>query len=177
VFRKFLNSILMNMQEWKECNANCHAAVRNAIKVYESKIEDIHNSPIYLAAWDGNSEILQFLVRHGADINWRNEYGWTPIHWAAQGGRTDTVEWLAQHGADINCRTESGDTPIHWAAREGHTDAVKCLKQHGADVNATNNKGETPAAAARWWYDDEGESDCSEIATYLEGLMLEQSKQ
>jgi hypothetical protein len=148
VFRKFLNSILMNMQQWKECNANCHAAHKNAIKVYESIIKNINDSPIYVAAADGNTEILQFLLRHGADINCRNEYGATPIYWAAWYGHTDTVKCLAQHGADINCGTESGTTPIHWAAWWGHTDTVKCLAQHGADINCRDEDGWTPIHGA-----------------------------
>ena len=38
------------------------------------------------AAGSGSTELVQYLLQHGADLNAKDDSGSTPIHWACRGG-------------------------------------------------------------------------------------------
>lgn len=91
-------------------------------------------------------DIMWWLVEQGADINARNQWGWTPLHdiLSFAQDRTDDAELLLYLGADIHAVTPEGDTPLHYAAEWGQLRVVKMLIEKGADAYARNEEGETP---------------------------------
>lgn len=68
--------------------------------------------PLHLAALaNSNPKIIQALVRLGANINARDENGWTPLHLAAfKNPNPQVVLVLLDLGADPKARTSDGDT-------------------------------------------------------------------
>jgi ankyrin repeat protein len=94
-------------------------------------------------------EVAKLLLEHGADLNAKNESGWTPLHKAAFWGRVDIVATLLEHGADPDVQDKFGRTPLHSAALEGHVDVVRLLLEYGADPTAKNEDGDTPLDLAR----------------------------
>ena len=48
---------------------------------------------------------MLFLLRHGANIDARNEYGWTPLMLASSVGADTSVRFLIGNGAQVNART------------------------------------------------------------------------
>ena len=42
------------------------------------------------------------LIAKGADVNAKDEFGYTPLHHAAWNGRTEIDEMLIADGADVN---------------------------------------------------------------------------
>jgi ankyrin repeat protein len=63
--------------------------------------------PIHHAAWAGQSNVCEVLLRHGADVNIRTcTSKWTPLHLAAWKGRQRTVGVLLGHGADMFATAE-----------------------------------------------------------------------
>ncbi|MEM9923682.1 MAG: ankyrin repeat domain-containing protein [Cyanobacteria bacterium P01_D01_bin.50] len=54
----------------------------------------------------------KFLIANGADVNHKNELGWTPLHHAVVFYRKDIVELLLSHQADVNARNKAGNTPL-----------------------------------------------------------------
>ena len=100
---------------------------------------------------EGNTDTVKLLLELGADINAKNNYGWTALIYAARWGNTDTVKLLLELGADINAKNNYGWTALIYAARWGNTDTVKLLLELGADINAKNNYRWTALIyAARW---------------------------
>jgi ankyrin repeat protein len=95
--------------------------------------------PLYSAAYRGNAEILECLLRRGADPNVAGHYGHEsmhnglirPIHAAAGGGHVEAVAHLLEHGADLRGGNRY-QTPLLLAAEAGHKPVVKLLVKQGA---------------------------------------------
>ena len=107
------------------------------------------NLALNSAARMGNTDAVQALIDAGANVDAKDEYGWTALMEAAARGHTATVQALLEGGADVNAKEKEGSTALMWAAFWGHTDTVQALLDAGADINATNNEGETALAIAQ----------------------------
>jgi len=99
-------------------------------------------------AENNNIKLVELLLQAGADINAKNNYGWTALMWASKYGYKDVVKLLIKAGADINAKTYSGWTALISASGNGHIDVVELLLQTGADVNAKDNYGWTALTRA-----------------------------
>jgi ankyrin repeat protein len=71
-------------------------------------------SALHLAVAVEQNEIIELLLKNGADINVkaRDQYGGTPLHWAAFLGYRQMAEMLVEAGADINAPDKDGNTPL-----------------------------------------------------------------
>jgi ankyrin repeat protein len=101
-------------------------------------------TPLHLASRNGHVKAVSKLMRLGADVNARNNYGLTPLHLASDSGQVDIARGLIVFGADLNARNNYGLTPLHLASDAGQVDTARVLMDHGVDVNARNNYGLTP---------------------------------
>ena len=63
------------------------------------------------ASRKNDSEQVKKLIKAGADVNARDENGYTPLLFAAFWGYTEIVEKLIKAGADVNGKSDFGDTP------------------------------------------------------------------
>jgi ankyrin repeat protein len=100
--------------------------------------------PIHLAAQQGHSEVIQVLLRAGADVNTPHvKVRATPLQYAATHGHVDAMRTLLAAGARVDPVDSQGRTPLMWAAREGHRQIVQELLKHGADVSCTTKTGWT----------------------------------
>ncbi len=126
--------------------------------------------PIHDAAWDGDLAGVLAELDKGADVNAKDEQGYTPLHNAAWEGHKEIVELLIAKGADVNAKDEYGYTPLHDAVDEGHKEVVGLLIAEGADVNAKGEDGETPLDWAEWvhdWHSPEDKAAKKEITALL----------
>ena len=96
--------------------------------------------------------VVQCLLRHGADVNAPGLWGRTPLLFASYWGRLEVVRWLIEHGADVNAKTsDDQETSLHLAATRGHFEIVRTLFKHNADINARGISGETPLHYASYY--------------------------
>ena len=94
-----------------------------------------------------NIELLKWLVKNGADINFQDRIGYTALHFAGQNKYVDIAAYLLESGADPNIRDIHGNTPL-WTAIFNSRDEkriVRLLLKHGANINLSNNYHKTPA--------------------------------
>jgi len=107
---------------------------------------------IHKAASQGNIQAIKDYIANGADLNSKDESGWTPLHWAtskvhnkaASQGNIQAIKDYIANGADLNSKDESGWTPLHWATSKVHNKAAKILISEGANVNIVNKDGLAP---------------------------------
>jgi peptidoglycan/LPS O-acetylase OafA/YrhL len=89
--------------------------VRAAIESKEIAIDALHPgsgaSLLTVAAFSGQTEMVEFLLQQGADANQRNGDAGTPLHVAVFMGRADAVEKLLEAGADPKAKDGGGNTP------------------------------------------------------------------
>ena len=105
---------------------------------------------LHYAAFEGQVEAIERLIREGADVDAQDDRGYTPLHFAAQEFRVDAARALIDAGASLAARDAYGNTAL-WTATfnsRGRGELVTILLTHGADPDSPNNSGASPRTAA-----------------------------
>lgn len=90
-------------------------------------------TPLHFAAAAGNTSMIRFLVKHGANINaGSTDAGMTPLMQAIYAAKTDSVKTLIELKAKVNTKTSDGTSPLSLAENGEQEDIVALLKAAGA---------------------------------------------
>ena len=100
------------------------------------------------AGWTDRPEIIDLLVKGGADVDARDDKGATPLFSAVLFGNLANAERLVTAGADVNAQDTKGRTPLHVAAKIGSERFVGYLLSRGAAVDVESKDGRTPLMSA-----------------------------
>lgn len=103
---------------------------------------------LHRAVEKGMKELVQAIVKSGANLRARSNSGETVLHLAAMHVDPAMVAMLLAAGADPKARNDAGETPLHWAALSGNAPAASLLIERGADPNIADLKGNRPLHAA-----------------------------
>jgi ankyrin repeat protein len=128
---KYTRTALDYARDWK------HESI---VKILQHADEEA----LHRAASDGNAELVEKLLRNGADVFQRSKDGDTAMHRAAAYGHTTVVELLAVGSGIMEVRSKLGSTALHKAAYGGHEAVVNILLQLGANIQAIRPDGWTP---------------------------------
>ena len=109
--------------------------------------ENIYAKALYNAVYDGNAEIVELLLQHGARHDIHINKGWLPLTLAAYNGNIEITKLLIQHGADVNATNRDGVTPLYAAAWKNHAEILRLLTASGANINLHNGINSTPVTA------------------------------
>lgn len=113
------------------------------------------NTALGLAVLNGKAEIVEDLIKQGANVNQANRRQKRPLSEALMfkpdnlnKEQTDAkykiIETLCKAGADVNFKDADGETPLQVAANRMDGRAMTLLKKYGADTNIKNELGKTP---------------------------------
>ena len=97
-------------------------------------------------------EIIQEMIRKGADIEQRDDEGSTPLIWAAADDNYPAVKALIELGADVNAKDDRGfnvidnvlQTTQNWELTYPRVEVIKLLVDAGAEINISTNGLGTP---------------------------------
>jgi ankyrin repeat protein len=76
--------------------------------------------------------VAEVMIKHGAEVDIRNDSGWTPLIWASIKGRTKAVKFLLNHSANINICNSDGWNALTGAFFKRRTEIVALLQEKGA---------------------------------------------
>ncbi|OCT62668.1 protein phosphatase 1 regulatory subunit 27 [Xenopus laevis] len=74
--------------------------------IYLSGMAALHE-----AVLSGNLECVKLLIKYGADIDQRDENGWTPLHMACSDGYPHIARYLLSLGAQPDAVNSDGEKP------------------------------------------------------------------
>ena len=120
---------------------------------YVHERDFVGDTPLLTAIAFGNLELVQFLIKHGADPNVKVDDGYTCLLTSIESDADKSaliVAELIRAGADIHALGTNGWTPLHMAAARGQVEKARLLIDAGADVNRRTeiDASETPLMEA-----------------------------
>nr|XP_008248223.1 kinase D-interacting substrate of 220 kDa isoform X3 [Oryctolagus cuniculus] len=114
-----------------------------ALKALLEKCKDVDErnecgqTPLMIAAEQGNLEIVKELIKNGANCNLEDLDNWTALISASKEGHVHIVEELLKCGVDLEHRDMGGWTALMWACYKGRTEVVELLLSYGANPSVT----------------------------------------
>ena len=110
-------------------------------------LKSVHATPLWIAAWDGRVDVIEYLVGKGGDRKYQVRHGGSLLHAAAMTGRADAIRYLVDKGleVDLKCNFPHGHpmvaafedfTPLGVAVHYQRIDAVRALLEVGANRTA-----------------------------------------
>ncbi|MDX5462095.1 MAG: ankyrin repeat domain-containing protein [Wolbachia endosymbiont of Tetragnatha montana] len=97
-----------------------------------------------IAARSGKLDIVKYFIEQGADVNLKDNNGFTVLHLAAENGHTGVVTALLEKGAKVDEKDANWRTPLHFAVINNHKDIVTALLEKGAKVDEKDANWQTP---------------------------------
>ena len=85
------------------------------------------------------------MVKHGADVNARDEDNCSTLYYSVMNGNKDLAEYLLSQGAETNFKENNcGRTPLHMAAIKGYFAIAKMLIDYGSPIEELDNSARIP---------------------------------
>ena len=109
---------------------------------------------LHRAAKAGNLKGLEAALAAGAEVNARDDKGWTALMYVVDKGYVLLVEPLLQAKANPDVRAPDGATALFMAVAHGHSEIIPMLMKAGADPTIKGPKGKTATEIAQARYGD-----------------------
>jgi ankyrin repeat protein len=111
-------------------------------------------TPLSTACIQGDVEVVEKLLKHGANVNKTTKSGLTPLIQTCfsvsfNENAISVVKILLNAGANLNQPTFTGDQAIHIACQNENLSLVKLLVDHGSEINSANQDKKRPLEIAK----------------------------
>jgi len=84
------------------------------------------------ASLKGQLEEVKLLIEVGADVNVKDEFGYTPLMEASTNDQIEVIKLLIESGADVNAKNKFKNTALARAYMYGYEEIFDLLKNYGA---------------------------------------------
>jgi len=112
---------------------------------YDVNLRSKNNqTPLMIACNYGSIEIIRLLIERGAQVNAKDDTGFSPLLYSVKQGYLPQAVYLLHHKADPTTRDANGCSVVHWAAYKNHVFMLELFKRLGFDLNCTDATGLTP---------------------------------
>lgn len=112
----------------------CYMTNTSIVKLLVENGADIHkpnvNGGTCLINSVQSSQLCEFLINKGVDVNALDNSGNLALHYAIREGRLETVKLLLNYGSNYSVKNEFGDNALQTAALRGYADIVKYILDH-----------------------------------------------
>ncbi len=136
--------------------------------------------PLIIASRGKDADIVDILLKYGADIN-KNFNGWTALKEAASRGSLKVLQTLINNGAYLeNLNVKKGNSPLVLAVYDGSVEKVSALLNAGANPSYKNNQGETASIINEQlleWSITEKREDMIEKREKIKDLLINREKE
>jgi ankyrin repeat protein len=129
------------------------------------------NTPIHIACLKKMKDIVNMLVKMGANVYSKNKYGDTPLMSAVRSGDEEIVRYLLVIGGGLNEVNELGENPVFVSVvtNNKNLNIIKILCENGANFLQRNNEGNSLLTELK---KQENTIVNQEIETYLINKLL-----
>jgi ankyrin repeat protein len=103
------------------------------------------------AAQEGCYKMCEILIKHGANVNYKDKDGITPLYQAVGSNHLKIVSLLLKNNAEVDPIFVGGGkvTPLHIASAYSYYSCVKLLLKYGANPRIKDEKGNYPITFAK----------------------------
>ncbi|XP_036810984.1 kinase D-interacting substrate of 220 kDa isoform X3 [Oncorhynchus mykiss] len=114
-----------------------------AIKAHLDKFKEVDSRSengqtlLMMASEQGSLEMVQELLRRGANVNLDDVDCWTALISAAMEGHVEVVKELLANNASLEHRDMGGWSALMWASYKGRVEVAQLLLEKGASPNIT----------------------------------------
>nr|XP_046222460.1 kinase D-interacting substrate of 220 kDa B isoform X2 [Oncorhynchus gorbuscha] len=114
-----------------------------AIKAHLDKFKEVDSRSengqtlLMVTSEQGNIEMVQELIRRGANVNLDDVDCWTALISAAKEGHVEVVKELLANNASLEHRDMGGWSALMWASYKGRVEVTQLLLEKGAIPNIT----------------------------------------
>ncbi|KAI4454386.1 ankyrin repeat-containing protein [Holotrichia oblita] len=118
-------------------NLTVRNGAENKGNIYINMESQSGDTPLCCAIRTENVEIMEVLLRNGADVNYVDKKGrhLTPLFTAIETQNKKIIKILFREGAEINFKSNYDVTPLYVAILLGNTDIIKLLIKRKAHLN------------------------------------------
>lgn len=109
---------------------------------------NVHTNALCCAVNNGDEDITQFLLYHGADPTTKDQHGSTAMHYAVKNRNEAILGYLLANPVNLDVQDWQGRTPLFVAIQNGDVSMVSLLLRSGASVHMKDNFGKTALCVA-----------------------------
>uniref|UniRef100_A0A1I8ATV9 ANK_REP_REGION domain-containing protein n=1 Tax=Steinernema glaseri TaxID=37863 RepID=A0A1I8ATV9_9BILA len=144
-----------DMQKLKELQLQSQKAqekrrnTSDVADIIDVQTESNHDTALTLACAGGYPDLVDLLIRKGADVEHRDKKGFTPLVLAATGGHVECVKHLLDASCLVDAVSErTKDTALSLACSGGRKEVVEILLKANANKEHRNVSDYTPLSLA-----------------------------
>lgn len=132
---KYGHSILMRA---------AHAPIPDALALLLARRHGLkeRNEALFCAVKCNQINNVALLLKHGADVNAKDEFETSLLIKAAINSEPETLQFLIDHGAAVNDPINKGSSALMMAASQNRADNMRALLRAGADLLYVSKKGD-----------------------------------
>mmetsp|Transcript_11468 Transcript_11468/g.13598 ORF Transcript_11468/g.13598 Transcript_11468/m.13598 type:complete len:164 (-) Transcript_11468:74-565(-) len=112
----------------------------------DPKNRDLRNkdgwTPLHAAAYNGELQIMEALLKAGAKVNDKDHDGDTPVHYASAQGNIDCIRLLARKKCDLEAVDNDGESPVDVAQGGKVKQVIRELMKTQAEDEDDSDDGE-----------------------------------
>ena len=154
---------------------NCTNFLLNSDNIDLDRKNKDGNTPLHLAALQGDSSLTFRLIKLGSVSSLVNNIGDTVLHSAVRSSDTATVSVVLSQGASVMTKNSLGETPLHSAVMspEKNLSIIRILVNMGSDLLTKNNNNSTIIKSLSLFNNTK---ENAEIRTFLQNEIYKSNK-